>query len=392
VGIITKATRLREPENETILQGISYHSFINAIRSPATKKGYENSLIRYCKYLKLKNIDDLLLHSSNPKFIESQIIDFIMSLRQDGVSYATIKFLVSPIFTFYQLNDVLLNRKKVSRYLGEFKRVVKDQAYTAEQIQTALQNADIRMRMIILILASAGCRVGSLPSLTLGDITRKPDYGLYRIVFYEGTNNEYYTYCTRECAKTGIDNYLLYRQRAGEKISFNENTNRWEPDNTPLIRLQFDINDMFQVKRPKPMTLTGLRIALYNHLIRSGLRQIEHLTEANNKNNNSSCNSIRKAVPIFNGFRKHVISTFIECQLSHEIRELIVDHDTHLDANYYRPSEEQVLNEYLKAEPFLTIDPNVRLLNENKVLKIRADKVDGVLEEIAELKRSLGLT
>jgi integrase len=308
-----------------------------------------------------------------------------MSLRQDGVSYATIKFLIAPIFTFYQLNDVLLNRKKVSRYLGEFKRVVKDQAYTTEQIQTALQNADARMRMIILLLASTGCRVGSLPSLTLGNLTKIRDYNLYKITFYEGTNSEYYTFTTRECALTGIDNYLEYRKRSGENVSFNENTNRWEPANTPLIRLQFDINDMFQVKRPQPMTLTGLRIALHNHLIRSGLRQIEHLTEENN------CNRIRKAVPIFNGFRKHVISTFIEAQLNHEIRELIVDHATMLDQNYFRPSEEQVLTEYLKAEPYLTIDPAVRLKQENQFLKIRADKVDGVLAEIAEIRQQLGL-
>jgi hypothetical protein len=33
-----------------------------------------------------------------------------------------------------------------------------------------------------------------------------------------------------------------------------------------------------------------------------------------------------------------------------------------------------------------------RLKQENQILKIRADKVDGVLEEIAELKKSLGLT
>jgi integrase len=274
VAIIT-TKRTRSPESETILQGVSYHSFINAMRSPATRKAYENSIIRYCKHLKLKNIDDLLLHISNPKLIESQITDFIMSLRQDGVSYATIKFLITPIFTFYQLNDVILNRKKVSRYLGEFKRIVKDQAYTTAQIQTALQNADARMRMIILILASTGCRVGSLPSLTLRNLTRIPDYNLYKITFYEDTNSEYYTFTTRECALTGIDNYLEYRKRCGESISFNENMNRWEPANTPLIRLQFDINDMFQIKRPQPMTLTGLRIALHNHLIRSGLRQID---------------------------------------------------------------------------------------------------------------------
>jgi hypothetical protein len=94
-------------------------------------------------HVKVKQVDDLLLHSSTPKLIETSIIDYIMSLRNDGVSYATIKFLIAPIFTYYQLNDILLNRKKCCRYLGEFKRVVKDHAYTTEQIQQMLQNADL---------------------------------------------------------------------------------------------------------------------------------------------------------------------------------------------------------------------------------------------------------
>ena len=155
--------------------------FINAIKSPATRKGYENSLRRYLNHLKLKEVDDLLLHS-NPRYIESQIIDYIMALRNSGISYATIQFLVTPIFTFYQLNDIILNRKKVSRYSGEYKRVVRDQAYTTEQIQTALQHADQRMRMIILILSSTGCRVGSLPALTLGNLTSYQNY--YRTLSY----------------------------------------------------------------------------------------------------------------------------------------------------------------------------------------------------------------
>jgi integrase len=82
---------------------------------------------------------------------------------------------------------VVLNRKKVNRYFGEYKKVMKDKAYTTEQIQEALQNADQRMRCIILLLASTGCRIGALPSLTLGNLTKLQDYGLYKITFYEGT-------------------------------------------------------------------------------------------------------------------------------------------------------------------------------------------------------------
>jgi integrase len=152
------------------LEGTTYRNFINAIKSPATKKAYDISFRRYLNHIKQKSPDDLLVNT-NPRYIESQIIDYIMSLRNTGVSYATIQFLVAPIFTFYQLNDVILNRKKVSRYLGEYKRVVKDVAYTTEQIQQMLQTADIRMRTIILILSSTGCRPGALPGVVLGNLT-----------------------------------------------------------------------------------------------------------------------------------------------------------------------------------------------------------------------------
>jgi hypothetical protein len=240
--------------------------------------------------------------------------------------------------------------------------------------------------MIILLLASTGCRVGSLPTLTLGNLTKIADYGLYRITFYEGTNNEYYSFTTRECASTGIDSYLLFRQRCGEKIVFNETTQKWEPVDTPLIRIQFDVNDLLQVRYPKPTTLSTLRTALTSQLVKCGLRHIEHPTAPN------STKRVRKAVSLSNGFRKHVISTFIEAQLSHEIRELIVDHATQLDQHYFRPSEDQVLAEYLKAEPLLIIDPKNRLERENQQLKQEVSRFDKMQKQIEELNRRIGLS
>ena len=167
----------------------------------------------------------------------------------------------------------------------------------------------------------------------------------------KGPTMNTYSFTTREAAgKTGIDGYLFYRQRCGEKISFNQSTNRWEPEDTPLIRQSFDMNDSLQAARQvKPISLHGLRMALDLHLTKCGLRQPEHPTEHNKR--------VRKPIALANGFRKAVISTFIQAGLNHEIRELLVDHATHLDQNYFRPTEDQVLQEYLKAESLLTIDP-----------------------------------
>jgi hypothetical protein len=360
------------------LESTTYQNFIDAIKSPATKTAYGISFRRYLNHIKKRSADDLL-ENTNPRYIESQIIDYIMSLRNSGVSYATIQFLVAPIFTFYQLNDVILNRKKVSRYLGEYKRVVKDLAYTTEQIQQTLQNVDSRTRMCILILSSTACRIGSLSGLTLGNLTKLPDYGLYKIVFYEGTNNEYYTFTTRECASTGIDNYLFYRQRCGEKIAFNESTNRWEPSDVPLLRKQFDANDILAVRNPQPMVNRSVREALETHLVRCGIREVEHLTAP------SSPKRVRKPVSLSNGFRKRAISIFIQADLNYSIRERLVDHSGGLDDNYFRCSPDDALQEYLKAES-LTIDPSLRLQNEIQTLRVEKNNWQALRQELDELK------
>jgi integrase len=355
----------------------AFNNFINALKSPKTRIGYVSALRRYLKHLKITEVDDLLLNSRNPKLIESQIIDYIMTLRDDGLAYATITFLIAPIITFYALNDVVLNTRKISKYYGEYKKVVKDRAYTQEEIYKALQTADQRMKVIILLMLSTGERIGSLPELTLGNLTRNAE-GNYKIVIYEGTNNEYYTFTTRECA-SAIDDYIAYRQRCGERISFNNVNKKWEPENSPLLRRQFDVKDSLQARHPLPMKNSSIRNLLDYHLVRCGIRTVEHPIA-----NPNTAKRIRKQVPLGNGFRKFAISSFIRAGLNHEIREMLVDHATQLDQNYFRPSEEEVLSEYLKAEPYLTLDPSVRLSQENRILTMDRNKLESRLERLEQ--------
>ena len=121
---------------------------------------------------------------------------------------------------------------------------------------------------------------------------------IWYLQVYEGTNNEYYNFCSKACA-FAIDNYLLYRKRCGENISFNQNTNMWEPSTGTLLRQQFDEDDILKARRPKPVETIAIRRALTAHLIRCGLREVEHPT-ADNTNSTNRC---RKEVALSNGFR-----------------------------------------------------------------------------------------
>jgi integrase len=166
------------------LQGKTYDNFINAIKSPSSKLGYAQSLRRYLNHRRLTQLDDLLLEQ-NPRVIESQIIDYVMALRSEGIAYATIHFLVAPILTFYTLNDIVLNKRKISRYYGGYKKVVKDRAYTADEIYKALQIEDLRMKVIILLQASTGQRIGSLAGRSYGEMWHSHCRASYCSEFFE---------------------------------------------------------------------------------------------------------------------------------------------------------------------------------------------------------------
>jgi site-specific recombinase XerD len=94
----------------------------------------------------------------------------------------------------------------------------------------SVDNAGLRIKVCILLMASAGLRVASIPSIKIEHLERTDKYYyLYKITVYENSNEEYYTFCTPECASF-IDEYLDYRQRNGEKLT---------PE-AYLIRIEFD--------------------------------------------------------------------------------------------------------------------------------------------------------
>ena len=69
-----------------------------------------------------------------------------------------------------------------------------------------------------MLLISSGLRIGAVSDLRLRHLKRIEEYNLYRIKVYENTKDEYYTFCTPECADM-IDSYLSYRQQSCEKPS-----------------------------------------------------------------------------------------------------------------------------------------------------------------------------
>ena len=338
--------------------GEEYLNFINSLRSKATIKVYRLSIYHYMRFIKTSNTSSLLKQDN--KTIEQQIISYLVDMRRNQkLSYASLFTRLAALRKFYEMNDVILNWKKVSSYLGENTKRFKDRAYTTEEIQQLLTKADERMRVVVLLLASTGMRIGAIPDLKLKHLTKIENFGLYQITVYENTKDEYYCFCSAECAKD-IDSYIAYRERCYEKIT---------PE-APLVREQFDRNNPDKARNPRHLPLNTLGFHIRELLIAAGIQTVEHLTET--KTNGR----LKKEVMRSHGFRKFATTNMIRAKINPEAREMLLGHSIGLSDSYYRPDANEILTEYLKAVDLLTINEENRLRRKVEILEVKADKIE----------------
>jgi integrase len=333
-------------------KGPCFQRFVDSLdKSPYTQKKYIQELGYYIRYSKAPNADalitnDLLDSPTKIRQVEDNIIEYIKYLHDVmKVSYSTIHVRLATVFHFYTINRVHIDRKYISKFKPTNKKIRKDNAYTHEQILTMLNGVgSLRERVIILLLCSTGMR-GVLPNLSIGSLSKinldgYPSH-LYKIVVYEGEPDQYYTFCTFECANI-IDQYLDYRKRFGEVLK----------PNSPLIREQFDHTDTFAAKRAQFLSLDGIRTIMDRMILVSGLRARTSRKE-----------KYLHEVMLSHGMRKFAITQMKKAQLDFSDREYLVGHrhSRGLDVNYDRTTEEDRLKQYLKAIDLLTISPENQL-------------------------------
>ena len=344
---------------------IAFSNFINAVKSPETKEKYSYNFLKYTEYLNIERDNLYELLKQDVKIIESNIIDYIMKLRNEGYSYSSINVKLVSIFLFYDMNDVILNKKKINRYLGEHTKTVKDRAYTRAEIKQIVDACDLKYKVVVLLMASTGCRIGAIPNLRLSALKHIEKYQLYQITFYEHSKKDaYYSFCTPECAKY-INQYLDYRKRCGEKLN----------DKSPLIRDDFIMDDLLHIENPRTLVLGAYIMHLRNILVKTGLRTIIPVTESD-----TAWKRQRKEIAQNHGFRKFTHTTMANARINPEIREMLLGHSIGLSGAYYRPSEKEILEEYLKVIDDLTINDENRLSKEVQELKEKNEDKDYVIK------------
>jgi integrase len=335
----------------------AYSNFVNSINSEQTRQVYEYSLTQFLKHYQTDL--DSFLRLSRPE-ISNLIINYLVN-RKISKQYKIVIF--SAIKHACEMNDVIVNWKKLKKFVKSDKTENsingKDRGYTDAEIRKILEFSDQRLKTAFLVLASTGIRIGALQLIRISDLERLDD--LYKINIYSGDNEEYLTFCTPECAKE-IDAYLDFRTRRGEKIF---------QDSFLFVR---KFSPKTKVKG-KPFKGKALGAILQDCIENTGIREIDRDNPYK-----------RKQIPIFHGFRKFYTKQLVDSKLNPEIREMLLGHKIGLTSAYYKPTEQEMLNEYLKAVDKLTINEENRLKRKVEILEIEKSRIERLEVSIKKLE------
>jgi hypothetical protein len=152
-----------------------------------------------------------------------------------------------------------------------------------------------------------------------------------------------------------------------------------------LFRERFDTEKPFDCKNPRPLRDKGLSKLVADRAIRCGVMQKVSLLEG------ETFGKRRNKVFRTHGFRKHVTNKMKQAGVSElDIDKLLGHKSRGLTGQcYYRPDEDELLGEYLKAVDVLTIDNSKRLQRENEMLKVRKSEYQYLKEQVEENKQHL---
>jgi site-specific recombinase XerD len=182
----------------------AYTNFIESLsQSKATRRSYEQQLKKFMQFLRVD--DPQLLLKWDSKVIESRIIDFVITCRKQGRAQQSIHCYYMTIKHF-EINDIVLNWKKLKVFVGKANgKKANDRAYSHQEIHKLIDRAEPRMKICILLMCSAGLRLGALPYLSVGNLRKislpSLQHHIYEItVTHNKGRPPYFTFCTPECA------------------------------------------------------------------------------------------------------------------------------------------------------------------------------------------------
>ena len=223
--------------------------------------------------------------------------------------------------------------------------------FTTEDIRSMLNvTRSKRNKAIIHFLSSTGSRVGIFDYDLSMKHLKSMDNGCMAVLIYADEIDEYWSFLTPESTDS-LNEYFQERQDDGEKFT----------NDSPIFRSKYSLG--FEVAQF--LKLKSVQSIIHRILENSDVKRVRI-----NKNYDKQ---------MAHGFRKRFNTIMkLNSEVNSSIAEKILGHSvTHkLDNTYFKPTVEQLFNEFKKAIPELTVSKALRLEQENKLKDEKIKKLE----------------
>jgi integrase len=373
-----------------------FSKFEYAISSEQTRDYYYRKLKAFIDFLDLESsssTDNLeesannlyhLIQKEGTEWFSDCLVDYIAMLKvkvgRREIVAGTLRNYFKPIKLFCDMNDILLNWKMISRGIPSGKRASMDRAPTIQEIHKLLEFAhDERVKPLVLVMVSTGIRLGAWEYLKWKHVT--PLYNsegvliAAKLIVYAGEPEQYYTFMTPE-AYLSLKEWMDFRSSFGEKISGESwlLRDKWQTTHT-------DYGGRYGMgAAPKKISTHSIRNLLQHIYFKQNIRKPLEKGQKNHE------------FKTMHGFRKYYKTVCEGGGMKPANVELLIGHDLGLSQSYYKPTESQLLEDYLKVVNLLTVDKAFKLeqkllekQRENDIYRQQLSKMDQRIDDIQRL-------
>jgi len=230
-------------------------------RSENTKKTYLKGLGKFVEYKQIQNLDQFIEEVKQNKNQNELVKEFAVYLASKNLAPKTVASWISSLKKFFSANGLKVD---VDIPLKVF-NIHEDVLPSKEDLRKILSEVDLRMKVIITMLASSGMRIGELHNLKLSDIDLSKEIPTIRIKG-AGTKERKsrITFISKEARKF-LEEYLNKRKELGEELNENSTVIARE-DGKPMSyqNIQYLLEGVFRKYSKK----VGKRYTLHAHCLR----------------------------------------------------------------------------------------------------------------------------
>jgi integrase len=333
--------------------------YLYAMKSPVTRQKYQKRLEKFFDFICLKGetieakskVFVSLANDEGDGWVFNNILKFMQYqleiANRKEITGSTIRNYLKSIKLFCEMADFQVAWKKITRGLPRAKSYSDDRIPTIEEIRRLLEYPDRRIKAIVYTMASSGIRLGAWDYLKwdhIRPIEKDGEVVAAKIIVYGDEEDEYYSFISKEAYRALVD-WMKYREFSGELID----ENSWVMRNLWDTRVA---QGRGRVTQPHKLTSVGLKKLINRAIWAQGLRK----KLENGKK--------RQPFQAIHSFRKW-FKTRCEIAGMKPINiEKLLSHSIGISNSYYRPTDTELLEDYLKVSDLLMIDKQGKLQKE----------------------------